>query len=522
MLPAKAKLHPKSLARCSQAEARALVPYSEACRLEVLPLCLFPDESLSLLASRRLSPHDYQELRFLVGREVSIETVEAPLLKMAIPFAYDSEPALLEKTQLQAQKAVVPLPRLDLRSNEAIPQLLEQYIRFARAKEATDLHFEPVGEGVKVSLRIQGILQEQDSELPIDVYSQLCRRMKILAGIDPCRRDGPLDGSFSLAAELYTQFLRVAFIPTVYGERVALRLLGSSLLLSEELAALGMSPLQEKLFSQYLDTHQGVILLSGPTGSGKTTLLYAALKQLCGKGLNIVSIEDPVEHRMQGVSQIEVSTAADYPRFLRAVLRQDPDVLMLGELREPECAQTAIEAGITGHLVLSSIHAGSCLEVLIRLQELGLKSEVLAVALKLISSQRLVPLLCEDCREETEDDFETRSILGIARDVKLYKSSGCDSCSQTGVGRRLAVFEFLPITFELRALLCSAQRNDLRVLRECAFGSGYQPLLLSLKHLVENGKIALSTALRVMGIVSTPPTEHNSRDSLRKQLVSEL
>jgi type II secretory ATPase GspE/PulE/Tfp pilus assembly ATPase PilB-like protein len=263
-------------------------------------------------------------------------------------------------------------------------------------------------------------------------------------------------------------------------------------------SSLGLNEREVAIFSAALRQERGAILLSGPTGSGKSTLLHMALRELAAESKNIVTIEDPVERLIAGVTQIPVDRARglDFHNLFENVLRQDPDVVMMGEIRDIQTANIALTASITGHLLLSTVHAGNALEVIVRLQGLGVSCDLISSALKLIVSQRLIPLVCKICATKERAPLAACRFFRFGDDQTLVRAKGCSECSDTGVNGRVGVFEMLPITPSLRGVLS----GSLKAFGEAAFKEGYQPLGVRVRELLMSGEISLDAATRVLGV----------------------
>ena len=321
-----------------------------------------------------------------------------------------------------------------------IIKLINGVISQAIRNRASDIHFEPYEDKIIIRYRVDGILREvlsQDSK----ISSVLISRIKIISGLDISERRLPQDG-------------RVSTLPSSYGERVVLRLL------DKQSAQINIDDLglPEQILSNYkssLKNPEGIILFTGPTGSGKTTTLYAGLRYLSDSSQNILTVEDPVEYTLEGVGQTQVNSKTGYTfaKGLRAILRQDPDVVMIGEMRDVETAQIGIQASLTGHLVLSTVHTNSAIAAITRLRDMGIESFLLASSLRTIISQRLVRRLCLNCCYEEDATNEIAKLFNLAAGKKIYNSKGCEDCTHTGYQGRIAIAECIQVDKVLKDMI---------------------------------------------------------------------
>jgi general secretion pathway protein E len=334
-----------------------------------------------------------------------------------------------------------------------IIKLINGVISQAIKARASDIHFEPYEDRIVVRFRVDGILREvlsQDSK----ISSVLISRIKIISGLDISERRLPQDGRVSLSLGDKSIDVRVSTLPSSYGERVVLRLLDKQSA-QINIEDLGLPP---KILSNYkssLKNPEGIILFTGPTGSGKTTTLYAGLRHLSDSSQNILTVEDPIEYTLRGIGQTQVNSKTGYTfaKGLRAILRQDPDVVMVGEMRDVETAQIGIQASLTGHLVLSTVHTNSAIAAITRLRDMGIESFLLASSLRTIISQRLVRRLCLECKKEEVASPQVQKIFNLDSSQKVSNSTGCSSCSHTGYQGRIAIAECIQIDKELKELI---------------------------------------------------------------------
>lgn len=337
-----------------------------------------------------------------------------------------------------------------------VVRLVNTLIRQAINENASDIHIEPLKEQVRVRFRIDGLLHEA-TVLPKSTLSSLVTRLKILANLDIAEKRLPQDGRFQIKYGKREVDLRVSTLPTVFGEKVVMRLLVKNTnILAVEQLGFNQRNLQE--FSGIIRHSYGMILITGPTGSGKTTTLYAVINELNNKERNIITIEDPVEYVMHGVNQTQVNIKAGmtFAAGLRSILRQDPDVIMIGEIRDAETAAIAVKAATTGHLVLSTLHTNDAAGAITRLIDMGIESFLVASSVIGIVCQRLVRLLCPHCKEayQLAPESPEREFLGlpVQQPVTLYRPKGCDNCNNIGYKGRTAIQEVLPVSNSIRQM----------------------------------------------------------------------
>lgn len=348
-------------------------------------------------------------------------------------------------------------------NNDApIIKLINGIISQAIRNRASDIHFEPYENHIKIRFRIDGILKEilrQDSK----IASILISRIKIISGLDISERRLPQDGRVSLSLGDKNVDVRVSTLPSSYGERIVLRIL------DKQSAQINIDDLglPSQILSNYkssLKDPEGIILFTGPTGSGKTTTLYAGLRYLSDSSQNILTVEDPIEYTLDGIGQTQVNTKTGYTfaKGLRAILRQDPDVVMVGEMRDIETAQIGIQSSLTGHLVLSTVHTNSAVAAITRLRDMGIESFLLASSLKTIISQRLVRRLCSHCKNKQKISIESSGLFKLNKSQDVFYSPGCDHCNGTGYQGRIAIAECIQVDKKLKDLIHnSASENEI-------------------------------------------------------------
>jgi type II secretory ATPase GspE/PulE/Tfp pilus assembly ATPase PilB-like protein len=392
------------------------------------------------------------------------------------------------------------IDQLDRETSEAI-RTVRQVMADAVGKRATDVHLEPRStQEYQVRCRVDGLLKPA-SVLSPEAGKATISAIKVLADMDIAERRRPQDGSFAVLANGRRFDVRVNSGPTGFGEKVALRLLDpSGAILNEGLAGLGLRPSTLQTLRSVVHRSHGMLIVCGPTGSGKTTTVYAALSEIDGLVRNIVTIEDPIEYQLENVSQTAVNTSAEltFATILRAVLRQDPDVILVGEVRDKETAEIAMQAALTGHFVFTTLHANDAPTTVTRLLDIGIDASLIQSAVTAVLAQRLVRTLCPDCRVAYEPAPEElrRYGLPVGKVPRLYRSKGCPACGQTGYRGRTGIYELMLVDGAIRALLVG--RPSLEGIREAAARQGMKTLRVSALQKAIDGRTTLDEVDRVV------------------------
>jgi type IV pilus assembly protein PilB len=384
-----------------------------------------------------------------------------------------------------------PPPGRDGRIIRLVNQILDQAMRSG----ASDIHLEPFEDGCKVRLRIDGLLHEITPP-PRVLFLPVVSRFKILAKMDIAEKRIPQDGAIALRSGERRVDLRVNTVPTVYGEKVVMRLLDKGAI-PLQLTNLGLDERQANDLIEAIQMPHGLMLVTGPTGSGKSTTLYACLNKLNEPDSNICTVEDPVEYKFTGMNQVQVKAQVGltFASALRAFLRQDPDIIMVGEVRDQETAQICLKAALTGHFVLSTLHTNDALSAVSRLQDMGLEPFLLAATLRVLQAQRLLRRLCKECKESYQCDEETAIRHGLETGMVLYRNKGCPNCRGSGYRGRVGIFEVIRITPMLAEGIQS--RAPLPELRRMAQELGMKLLAQSAIDKVRVGQTSLEEALTV-------------------------
>jgi len=376
-----------------------------------------------------------------------------------------------------------------------VVRLVNSILEQATRAKASDIHIEPFEKQVKIRLRIDGDLREILAA-PKTALSAIVARIKILSSLDISEKRIPQDGRIETLVLGRRIDFRVSILPTVHGEKVVMRILDrSNVLVTKQ--QLGFTSHNLGLFDKLLKSPEGIILVSGPTGSGKSTTLYAALNEMNQPNRNIVTVEDPVEYQFHGISQVQVNARAGltFANGLRSILRQDPDIIMLGEIRDAETAEIAVRSAITGHLVLSTIHTNDAVSTIMRLADMGIETYLVLSALVGVVAQRLVKKLCVSCKRQREATSEEKQILGVEGNFMIYEGKGCNACGGSGYLGRIAIHEILVMDSEIRAMFTGA--HEIQEIEARAIQKGMKTLAQSAKDLIFEGITSVSEMLRV-------------------------
>lgn len=423
---------------------------------------------------------------------------KSAMLKEAVEASYDYHafPSSEEESDSnEITEAELSLDKLIARAEEApVVKLVDLIIRQAIDERASDIHLELFKDKISLRYRIDGKLYEIPPPARY-LHLPIVSRIKILSRLDIAEKRLPQDGSIVVKIDERPIDIRVSTIPTVYGEKAVLRILDrSSIVLS--LTQMGFETKQLELMRRAINSPYGLVFVTGPTGSGKTTTLYAILNEINNAAKNIITIEDPVEYKLDGVNQVQVKPeiGLTFASALRSFLRQDPDIMLVGEVRDLETAQICIRSALTGHLVLSTLHTNDAPSAVTRLIDIGIEPYIVAPSLLLIIAQRLVRKLCPECKEAYEPDIQQLKSIKLKRDL-IYKPKGCPKCAQIGYKGRTCIGEVMEITEEIRDLI--NQRASFQKIREVARASGMQTLQESAVKKVEEGITSLEEALSV-------------------------
>lgn len=431
------------------------VPAAYALRKRVLPLCKL-DDVVIVACARALDPQTHKSLRSYLKCDCRLVEVSLESVRRAQARVYDSPSMNGEVLSVRSSES---------RSDCDAVTVCDELLQAAILRGASDIHLVPNATSLAVQLRVDGQL-ELYRELPMSLQPLVLSRLKVLAGMDIAEKRAAQDGRITSHSSnsRHSIDIRVATLPTRYGERMTMRLLTSHAS-KLSLQALGMLPQDQLTFSAATARPHGLVLLTGPTGSGKSTTLYVAIEQLLQtRGGNVITIEDPIEYEIQGASQVEVDSAdkVNFSKALRSVLRHDPDVVMIGEIRDPETAETAVKASLTGHLVFSTVHTNTATGVVTRLKDMGVEPFLIAATLRLSVAQRLVRKLCTHCRRPRS--ITTAEVFALRQPAlassTVFDAKGCIMCAGRGYTGRIALFEMLESSEATAKLIAGGANED--------------------------------------------------------------
>ena len=497
----------------SEKQARELVPEQSARKYHILPLRI-TDSYLEIATANPFDLDCEKTLAFATGREVRMQLASPQKIQEKIDEFYRPENVIgqllegmgsdAEVTQLEDKDA---LDEIAISAEEAsqrpVVRLVDLILSEGILSRASDIHIEPEEGGVAVRYRIDGVLR-QVMKIPRAAGLPLISRVKIISSLDISDRRRPQDGRARVAVNGVPVDLRVSTLPATLGEKVVLRILDASRMVLS-LDSLGLNQDEGATIKSLLDNRDGVILVTGPTGSGKTTTLYSALRHVQSEGVNIVTVEDPVEYRIQGIVQVQVNEKAGltFAAALRSILRQDPDVVLVGEIRDKETAQIAVQASLTGHLVLSTLHTNDAPNAVTRLVDIGIEPFKIASALRGVVAQRLMRRLCPTCKEVWVETIPAKLHRWIPSETPLYRAVGCPECAMTGYRGRFSIIEVLTVTPDMERRIGSGETADR--IADAARAAGMKGLWDSgLSHMLR-GESTVDELLRVVDVPQEDP-----------------
>lgn len=444
-----------------------LVTPQQAWHYNVVPKNQVSDKQLELYVSEEhYSSQLLDELEMLLGKSIVLEKISNSVIQKTLGKYYRNT---------NANASIKKVSDGNVKADDFLPMLIAE----AKSLGSSDIHIEVYEEKCRVRIRIDGMLIERYTISKTE-YPTLINKIKIKANLDIAEKRLPQDGRIFFNLEQHKFDIRVSVLPTLYGEKIVLRLLSNDAA-NIDIELLGFSKKELQDYLEGIKKPHGIILISGPTGSGKTTTLYATLKILNKEKSNILTIEDPIEYTLEGVNQVQLkeSIGLNFASALRSFLRQDPDVIMLGEIRDGETAQMAIRAALTGHLVLSTIHTNSAWGTISRLIDMGVPPFLLASTINTTVAQRLLRLLCNECKEEKDfnTEYYPKTFIAPRSISKHYVTKGCEHCHYTGYKGRKAIYEVIPIDYELAESIKEnnftitelLQKRNIRTLRDNAF-----------------------------------------------------
>ena len=457
---------------------------------------------LTVAMSDPMNYYAVEDVRFESRCEIKTVLATATQIKGKIDHFYSQQHAHeaasdVDEEFFSPSEIAAMTSEMDERIDSApIVRLINSIVSNAIQLNASDVHIEATRTVTKVRLRVDGVLVDQ-MKLNVAAHNTLITRLKIMGGLNIAERRIPQDGRFEMNVDGKTVDIRLSILPTVTGEKAVVRVLGTQNTSTMTIRELGFSQQNLTLFDNIIKSPHGIILVTGPTGSGKSTTLYAVLRQLNTSDVNIITVEDPVEYRMEGVNQVQVNPKAGltFASGLRSILRQDPDIIMIGEIRDGETAQIAIRAAITGHLVLSTLHTNDAVSAITRLVDMGVPEYLVSSSVVGIAAQRLVKKLCPNCKQAYESSLEENVMLGLEQSITLYKGKGCPYCNGTGYKGRTAIHEVVVIDKTVRAMITKKASDD--DIREYVVKQGTSFLSHNLTQLVLKGITTIEELIKV-------------------------
>ena len=497
-------------------EAIKLVTYNIARMHKVIPISK-SDSTLKVAMSDPMNIFSIDDLRLTTGLEIIPCLAEDELIDKYLDVYYNkssknevvsekklaeldeeikkvNEKIAVEIKEAQEEEEAVDISNLE---NAPIVKMVNIIFQKAIASRASDIHIDPQEDNVLIRFRIDGQLVEIMRH-DIKIMPSLSARIKIISGLNIAEKRVPQDGRISLSVEGKNYDLRVSVLPTMFGEKIVMRIADKD----------GFNVKKEDLgffeddlvkFNNIISHPHGIILVTGPTGSGKSTTLYTALKELCKPNVNILTVEDPVEMTIKGINQVQVNTKAGmtFAAALRAFLRQDPDIIMVGEIRDGETAEIATRSAITGHLVFSTLHTNDAASSITRMIDMGIEPFLISSSVVGVLAQRLVRRLCPKCKEVAEIDDFAREVLELSDDeeVTIYKAKGCPECNNIGYKGRIAVYEIMEINREIRQLIAKNATSD--TIKDLAIQNGMKTLRMNCARLVKNGTTTIDEMLKI-------------------------
>lgn len=480
----------------------SLVPVNILKKYTMIPFA-FNENNKNILRVAMENPLDIyaqEDISIITNYQVEPVVATTRSIMLAIDKYYGQDDVKSALRQYAKEK------KLDIQEDEQededinsspIVKLVKEMIDLAVRQRASDIHIEPMEEYIRVRYRIDGVLQKK-AKYNISVLPAIIARIKIIGGMDISEKRKPQDGRITQVVDHVEYDIRVSILPTVFGEKVVMRLT-AKMALTREKSQLGLKPYELEQFDHIISNPHGILLVTGPTGSGKSTTLYTALSELNTGDVNIITVEDPVEANIDGINQVQVNPKAEltFASALRSILRQDPDIIMIGEIRDQETAAIAVQASITGHLVVSTLHTNSAASSITRLEDMGIESYLIADSVIGVIAQRLVRRLCPECKEAREATEEEKTFMGqdVDKKITIYEPCGCAKCDNTGYKGRIGVYEIMTMTPTLKKIISKREGAD--ILKEQAMKEGMRTLRMSGSEYVLDGTTSFSELVKI-------------------------
>jgi type IV pilus assembly protein PilB len=478
----------------------SILPYHIAVEYFALPLNIDSKGRLEALMAYPGHVETLQALQMYTGMAIKPVSGAKEFVLSMIAKHYGAE-----KKQGSESRIVEPITggskRLLYNANESTVNIVNDIIHEAIRLRASDIHLEPFEKEMLVRFRIDGVLQEMMT-IPVEKTPETVSRIKIMSRMDIAEKRRSQDGRIRIGQNGRDVDIRVSTLPTDFGEKIVLRILDKESF-DYRLKSIGMDPARLSLFKKAIQMPNGIVLLTGPTGSGKTTTLYGVLNFVRDPSVNISTVEDPIEYNITGVNQTQVNTLTGmtFAHSLRTLLRQDPDIIMVGEMRDQETAEIAIRASLTGHLVLSTLHTNDAPSAVTRLIDMGIEPYLISSSVTMIVAQRLVRKICSHCKcEDKNATNETKKALGLTPETVIYKGLGCSSCGYTGYKGRTGLFEVMPVSDAIRQLI--NKKSISSDLREQAVREGMAVLRDSALSALVDGITSLEEVQREISVIS--------------------
>ena len=482
-------------------EVKDLVSVSVLKKKKILPI-EYVENNMNILRVVMADPLDLDamdDVSIITGCQVEPLIATPRNIMMAIDRLYGSEEVATaleeyakERFGTEEEEAI----NEDV-NNSPIVVLVKEMIEKAARQRASDIHIEPLEKWVRIRYRIDGVLYEK-AKYDIKILPAISARIKIIGGMDISEKRKPQDGRITQMVDRLEYDIRVSILPTVYGEKTVMRL-ASKTALNREKSQLGLKPNEMVQFDHILKNPHGILLVTGPTGSGKSTTLYTALSELNTEDVNIITVEDPVEANIEGINQVHVNPKADltFASALRSILRQDPDIIMIGEIRDQETASIAVQASITGHLVVSTLHTNSSASTITRLEDMGIEPYLIADSIVGVIAQRLVRRLCPNCKKPRLATEEEKKLMDCTSkgDVTIYEPCGCIQCDNMGYKGRIGVYEIMEMTPQLKRIISGGGNAD--EIKDQALKDGMHTLKMSAVEYVLNGITSFTDMMKV-------------------------
>ncbi len=483
----------------SMFEAEVLKKYS------VIPY-MYDDRNVNVILMAMSDPMDMlalDDLSMISNRMIQPVVATPQEIMIAIDKYYGNAEAIKAASDYEQERADLfredEMERMinDDVNNSPIVQLVNSMLEQAVRQRTSDIHIEALEKSVRVRYRIDGALFEKMS-YNIKLLPAIVARLKVIGGMDISEKRKPQDGRITTFVDGREYDIRVSILPTVYGEKTVMRITNKGNL-TRDISELGFNEEERKVFTHILKNPHGIILVTGPTGSGKSTTLYTALSELNTEDVNIITVEDPVEANVAGINQVQTNNKAGltFASALRSILRQDPDIIMIGEIRDGETAGIAVQASITGHLVVSTLHTNSAASTVSRLADMGVESYLIADSVVGIIAQRLVRRLCPKCKSKRLANADELDVLGFGENeqIEIYEPVGCSNCDNSGYRGRIGVYEIMEVSNEVKRII--AKGGDADMIKDAALKNGMNTLRMSATRYVLNGITSVSEMIKV-------------------------